>query len=101
MGAAGSVNEDLQENIKISHFCDDKLKSIRYIPRMNECYDATFPGPEGDESKVPQKYLWLQGVCAAFVMFTDMGGMTLPELWDSYAGMCIVLISISVSFALI
>ena len=59
--------------LKFSHFCDDKLKSIRYIPRMNECYDATFPGPEGDESKVPQKYLWLQGVCAAFVMFTDMG----------------------------
>ena len=84
MGAAGSISDqDLEENIKISQFCDEKLKSIRYIPSMNDCYDATFPGPEGDESKVPQKYIWL---CAAFVIFTDMGGKTLPELWDSYAG---------------
>lgn len=75
MGAAGSISEeDLEENIKISQFCDDKLKSIQYIPNKNECYDATFPGPESDESLVPQKYIWLQGVCAAFVMFTDMRG---------------------------
>lgn len=87
MGAAGSISDDdLDENIKISQFCDEKLKSIRYIPSKNECSDGTFPGPEGDESIVPQKYIWLQGVCAAFVMFTDMGGKTLPDLWDSYAG---------------
>lgn len=87
MGAAGSISDDaMKENIKISQFCDDKLKSIRYIPRMDECFDATFPGPEGDASRVPQKYIWLQGVCAAFVIFTDMKGKTLPELWDDYAG---------------
>ena len=84
MGAAGSVGAE--SNMKISSFCDEKLASIRYIPSKDDCKDGTFPGPEGEEQIVPQKYIWLQGVCAAFVMFTDMGGKTLPELWDDYAG---------------
>ena len=97
MGAAGSISDNdysLQQNIKISNFCDEKLQSIQYIPNKVDCWDATFSGHdfgdgsqyEGGGALVPQKYIWLQGVCAAFVMFTDMGGKTLPELWDSYAG---------------
>lgn len=90
MGAAGSISdEDISESIEVSKFCDEKLASIRYIPPKSECYDATFQQAQEENSPgdlVPQKYMWLQGVCAAFVMFTDMRGKTLPELWDSYAG---------------
>lgn len=49
-----TTSDDIYESQRINAFCDEKLASIRYIPRKEDCIDATFPGPEGDGQIVPQ-----------------------------------------------
>lgn len=86
MGAGVSAIQYSEELLlKVSEFGQKVTLTSSSLPEKDACLASNF-NAEGTETTVPQKYIWLQSMCSPFVMYTEMQGKTLPELWDSIAG---------------
>lgn len=77
--------EAVVEESPVSTFCAEKAKAHGNIPIKDEVKVTSF-NSEGAEQIVPQKYVWMTGICAPFAQFSNMDGKTLPQLFDAHFG---------------